>query len=92
MTDIEELVRRLDAIQAAVTILVERQQVREFYSVEEFAAVVGRAEFTVREWCRLGRIHGTKKQNGRGRTFEWVISNEELLRFRKDGLLPLRAG
>ena len=50
--------------------------------------ILGRAEFTVREWCRLGRINGLKKRNGRGLSAEWVVSHEELLRFQREGLLP----
>ena len=86
-----EVLRRLEAIEAALAILVDRQQVRDVYSVEEFARAAGRAEFTVREWCRLGRIRAAKKQNGRGRAFEWAIAHEELLRFRREGLLPLKS-
>ena len=48
---------RLDKIEAMLAVLVERQQVREWYSTDEFARLVGKAEFTVREWCRLGRVH-----------------------------------
>ncbi len=33
---------RLEKIEAMLLVLVERQQVREWYSVEEFARIVGR--------------------------------------------------
>jgi hypothetical protein len=49
-----------------------------------------KAEITVREWCRLGRVHAEKKGSGRGRYQSWVISHEELLRIQKEGLLPIR--
>jgi hypothetical protein len=81
---------RLDKIEAMLIVLVERQQVREYYSVEEFARVVGRANFTCREWCRNGRIRAEKKESGRGAYPAWVISHEELLRFQREGLLPVR--
>jgi len=81
---------KLEKIEALLTVLVERQQVREWYSVEEFARIVGRAEFTCREWCRLGRILAEKKDSGRGAHASWAISHAELLRFQKDGLRPLR--
>jgi hypothetical protein len=80
---------RLEELRSLVMVLVERQQVREWYSVEEFARTVGRAEFTVREWCRHGRIHAEKKDSGRGAYAAWVISHAELLRFQREGLLPL---
>jgi hypothetical protein len=81
---------RLDKIEQLLLVLVERQQVREYYSVEEFARIVGRAEFTCREWCRHGRVKAAKKESGRGAYASWVISHEELLRFQREGLLPVR--
>jgi hypothetical protein len=58
------------------------------YSVEEFARQVNRRPFTVREWCRLGRINASKSMTQSGPTTQWVISHEELERFRREGLLP----
>jgi len=80
---------RLEKIEAMLTVLVERQQVREWYSVEELAQLLGKAEFTVREWCRLGRIRAEKRLSGRGAFPAWCISHEELLRYQREGLLPL---
>jgi hypothetical protein len=79
---------RLDRIEALLTSLVEREQIKDWYDVEEFAGIVSKAEFTCREWCRLGRIRATKKRSGRGKYQSWAISHDELLRYRKDGLLP----
>lgn len=81
---------RLDHIESMLKQLVERQAVKEFYTPEEFARIVGREAFTVREYCRLGRIHALKKTDGRGKHPYWVISHEELLRFQREGLLPDR--
>ncbi len=81
---------RLEKIEAMLVLLVERQQVREWYSVEEFARIVGRAEFTCREWCRHGRIKAEKKGSGRGAHVSWAISHAELLRFQREGLLRPR--
>jgi hypothetical protein len=64
---------------------------KQHYSVEEFAREVNRRPFTVREWCRLGRLHATKSNTQSGPTTLWVISHTELERFRREGLLP-RAG
>ena len=86
------LEERLEKIEKMLVVLVERQQVREWYSVEEFARIVGRAEFTCREWCRHGRIKAEKKDSGRGAYASWAISHAELLRFQRDGFLPLKAG
>jgi hypothetical protein len=82
------LVERLERIESMLVVLVERQQVREWYSVEELARLLGKAEFTIREWCRHGRIHAEKKDSGRGAYAAWVISHAELLRYQREGLLP----
>ncbi len=63
---------------------------REYYSVPEFAAQVGRGEYTVREWCRLARINAEKCDSGRGEAKSWKIPAEELQRYRDHGLLPMR--
>jgi hypothetical protein len=81
---------RLEKIESLLVALVERQQVREWYSVEEFARSVGRAEFTCREWCRHGRIRAEKRLSGRGAYPAWVISHDELLRFQREGLLSTK--
>jgi hypothetical protein len=69
--------------------VAERQRVRDYYSTAEVAEILGKAEFTVREWCRLGRVRAEKKQSGRGKHPFWVISDAELKRIQKEGLLPL---
>lgn len=78
---------RLEKIVSMLTVLVERQVVREFYAIEEFAQIVGRSAFTCREWCRLGRIAASKKNSGRGAHAAWVVSHAELVRYQREGLL-----
>jgi hypothetical protein len=84
------LEERLEKIESLLVVLVERQQVREWYSVEEFARIVGKAEFTVREWFRHGRLKAEKRNSGRGAIPAWVVSHEELLRYQRFGLQPIR--
>jgi hypothetical protein len=79
---------RLERIEAALVLLVERPAIREWYTVEEFARIAARAEFTVREWCRHGRLRAGKRLSGRGAHVAWAISHEELLRYQREGLLP----
>lgn len=81
---------RLTRIEAMLTVLVEGQQMREWYSVEEFARQVGRSAFSVRRWCLLGRIVAQKKTSGRGAHAAWAISHAELERYRREGLLPAK--
>jgi hypothetical protein len=84
------LEERLERIESMLAVLVERQSAREWYSVEELARLLGKAEFTVREWCRHGRIHAEKRLSGRGAYPAWCISHQELLRYQREGLLSLK--
>jgi len=86
----EPIEDRLSRIEAMLSKLVERQTVKEFYEIEEFARLVGREPFTCREWARHGRIRAEKKLSGRGAYARWVVPHAELLRYQKEGLLPIR--
>jgi hypothetical protein len=89
MTD-EERDERLARMEQMLSVLVERQQVREWYTTHEFAQAVGKAEFTIREYCRLGRLQAEKRQSGRGAYPQWVLPHAELERYRRNGLLPIQ--
>jgi len=82
------LEERLERMEALLLVLVGRQQVREWYTTGEFAQAIDRAEFTIREYCRLGRLRAEKRQNGRGKYPQWVLSHAELERYQRNGLLP----
>jgi hypothetical protein len=69
-------------------LLVGQRAVKDLYTTAEVAAALGKAEYTVREWCRYGRVRAQKRACGRGRSREWVITHEELARIRNEGLLP----
>lgn len=86
---VENVVERLDRIEAALLRLVERRTTKDWYSTAEAAEILGKAEFTVREWCRLGRIHADKRACGRGQSQEWMIAHSELARYQNEGLLPV---
>jgi hypothetical protein len=86
----ETIEDRLERIESLLASLVERQTVKDFYTTEDVAKIAGRAEFTVREWCRLGRLNAGKRLSGRGRHPEWSVSHDELVRFQREGLLPDR--
>lgn len=79
--------QRLNRIETMVQSLLEQDSIKEWYNTAELAGLLGKAEFTVREWCRLGRIRAKKWAGGRGAHASWVVSHEELLRYRRDGLL-----
>jgi hypothetical protein len=71
-------------------LLLSQRTVKEYYTTAEAAGLLGKAEFTVREWCRLGRVHALKKGSGRGKHPSWVIAHAELLRIQREGLLPTK--
>ena len=79
---------RLANMEAMLSLLVDRETTREWYNTAEFARIVGKAEFTCREWCRLHRVHAEKRSTGRGAYPAWVISHQELIRYQHEGLLP----
>jgi len=91
----EDILKRLERLESMLVVLVERQMVKDFYTVEEFARMIGRSEFTCREYCRLGRVKAQKRMSGRGAYASWVVSHAEMQRYQREGLLPLsrpRAG
>ena len=79
---------RLERIESVLSTLVELRTVKDFYSTDEVAAILGKAEFTVREWCRHHRVRAEKRNSGRGKYQSWVISHQELQRIQREGLLP----
>src|SRR5262249_43858713 len=84
-----QLLERLDKLDAMLAELIRQRTVRDWYTTDEVAQILGRARVTVREWCRHGRGHSQQKNNGRGKYTSWAISHEELLRIQREGLLPL---
>lgn len=88
----DEIVAILSHLDERITelrdLLVTQRTVKDWYTTAEVAELLGRAEFTVREWARQGRIHAKKRHSGRGKYQSWVISHDELHRFQREGLLP----
>ena len=85
---IESLDQRLTRIEEMLAQLIDTRVKKEYYSTAEVARLLNRAEFTVREWARNGRIWAEKRQCGRGNAKEWMISDIELNRIQNEGLLP----
>ena len=86
--DLAAVVERLDRIESALKELLNKESPREWYSTADVAKILGKAEFTVREWCRLGRVNASKRDCGRGLSHEWMVSHAELRRIQNEGLLP----
>ena len=72
-------------------LLVGQRTIKEWYSPEEVAEILGKQPYTVREWCRYLRINARKRPTGRGDAKEWEISHDELERIKSHGLLPIPA-
>ncbi len=87
--EIGEVLSKLERIENVLVHLVAERTVKDWYSTREIAEILDKAEFTVREWCRLGRVNAVKRATGRGNTREWMISHDELIRSRNHGLLPV---
>jgi hypothetical protein len=68
-------------------LLASPKEVRECYTVEEVAALVSKTPYTVREWCRHGRINASKRSERRGGFELWSISAAEVARYKDEGLL-----
>jgi hypothetical protein len=88
-TDVD-ISERLQRIETMLESLIEQRTAKDWYTTTEIAGILGKSEYTVREWCRLGRIHASKRQYARGAYPEWRISHDELTRIKNEGLLPLR--
>jgi excisionase family DNA binding protein len=84
----ESIKQQPDRIEAQLAELLRQRTVKGFYTTDEAAALLGKAEFTVREWCRNGRINAQKRMSGRGAHPAWVIAHSELERYQREGLLP----
>lgn len=79
------IISRLDRLERLV---VDQRTIKDFYSVGEVAKLLGRAKFTVSEWCRLGRVEATKRLCGRSGASEWMIAHAEVERVKNEGLRP----
>jgi hypothetical protein len=85
MSNIHETLGRIESMLA---VLVGRQAVKDWYTTAEVGTILDKSEYTVREWCRQGRVRAAKRACGRGKAKEWIISRDELTRVQNDGLLP----
>jgi transposase len=83
----QSLESRLERIESLMQLLLQQKLPQKYYSTAQLAKIVGKSVFTVREWCRLGRVRAEKRPCGRGNSQEWMISHEELERFQAEGLL-----
>lgn len=70
----DDQTRRLERIEASLVLLVDHDQTREWYDTKAAAKELGKSPYTIRKHCRGKRIHAEKRQCGRGRSKEWMLS------------------
>ena len=85
----QEMAAEIAKLNDKVDMLVKNRIRKDYYTVDELGKIVDKDVYTVREWLRLGRVRGTKRACGRGLSKEWIVSHEELERYRNHGLLPI---
>lgn len=81
---VERVLQRLDRIEVAIGELLDQRMAKEWYSTADVAKILGRSEYTVREWCRKRQVEAKKAPNGRG----WLLSHAQLQRLRNFGPAP----
>lgn len=84
MSDTALILKRLESIEQVLTDLLSQKAKKEMYSTCEVAKIIGRSEYTVREYCRKGQVQAEKAPNGRG----WLVPNSEVDRLRNFGPTP----
>lgn len=84
----DAVTERLARIEEALQALVRDKAVKDWYSTADVASLLGKSDYTVREWCRQGRVRASKKAYSRGAHPEWLIGHDELQRIRNEGLRP----
>lgn len=70
-------------------LLLTQRQVKAFYTTAEIGTALGKSEFTVREWCRLGQCRAEKQKSYRGGKKQWMVPHAEFLRLQNEGPAPL---
>lgn len=89
---IEAIEGRFDRVEQVLTqlhaLMAVKKVIKDRYTVKEVSAIVGRKDYTVREWCRKQRLLAEKAMCGRGSEKSWLVSHDELTRYQNEGLRP----
>ena len=67
---LDKLRAEMHVIQDSLALILQLVEVRQIekdsYTTTEAAQILGKRPYTVREWCRLGRVRADKTFSGRG--------------------------
>ena len=88
----ELILAQLERIENQLDSLIEQRATQDWYDTRTAGEILDRSAYSVREWCRLGRVKAEKRVCGRGTAKEWMISHDELQRIKSQGLLPITSG
>lgn len=91
LNGVKERIAAVQALLESILNDMEARAVKEYYTTLEVARILQKKPYTVREWCRLGRVNAQKAFSGRGLDDEWRISHEELVRIQNEGLLETKS-
>jgi excisionase family DNA binding protein len=72
----DEVIQRVFGMLERIERKIAGSVTKARYTVAEAAALLGKSEWTVRQWCNKGKVRGEKDSNGR----EWWIPHAELTR------------
>jgi len=77
-----EVVNRIRELEKTVSPIWQHYEhetpAKDWHTIAEMAEILGKAEFTVREWCRRGRVCASKQAWSRRNSHEWIVSREEV--------------
>jgi hypothetical protein len=84
MNEAEQILALLNSIDERLAALEGsgRQPARQWFSPDEAAGMLGRKPYTVREWCRQGRVPSERSETGKR-----MIPAAEVERLRAGGAL-----
>lgn len=89
---VEDRLAHIESLLGQLLQLASSQQApKDWYTTTEVATILGRAQYTVREWCREGRVPAQQRRARRGNGLEWIISHEQLELLKAEKLRPVSA-
>ena len=84
----DEVINRLTNLETGVEKILQHlndpARAQEWFTVGEAAGLLGKDDYTVRQWCLERRCHAEKMP---GKSGKWRIHRDEIRRIRENGLI-----